>query len=110
MQYRQSANSGDMRDRVVDALRSLLDPELSVNIYDLGLIYRLEVDEAEGRVDIDMTLTAPACPVAQTFPGVVKDEVYSLEGVKQVHVEVVWDPPWTRDRMSEAARLELGFF
>jgi metal-sulfur cluster biosynthetic enzyme len=89
MQHGQLANSGEMRDRVVNALRSLSDPELSVNIYDLGLIYRLEVDEAEGRVDIDMTLTAPACPV---------------------HVEVVWDPPWTRDRMSKAARLELGFF
>lgn len=61
-------------------------------------------------VSIDMTLTAPACPVAQTFPGLVEEQVSSLEGVKQVHVELVWDPPWTRDLMSEAARLELGFF
>ena len=109
-QYQESANSGDLRDRVVAALRSLFDPELPVNIYDLGLIYRLAVDEVQGRVDIDMTLTAPACPVAQTFPGVVENQVYSLEGVKQVHVELVWEPPWTRDLMSEAARLELGFF
>jgi len=110
MQLQKPVDGAGMKGRVVNALRSLFDPELPVNIYDLGLIYRLQVDETQGRVDIQMTLTAPACPVAQTFPGVVEDEVFSLERVKQVHVEVVWDPPWTQDLMSEAARLELGLF
>ncbi|HEX8987287.1 MAG TPA: SUF system Fe-S cluster assembly protein [Rhodocyclaceae bacterium] len=93
--------------RVIDALRTVFDPEIPVNIYDLGLIYRLEVG-SDGNVAIDMTLTAPGCPVAQTFPGTVADAVRSVEGVTDVHVELVWEPPWSRHMMSEAARLQLG--
>jgi FeS assembly SUF system protein len=106
--------SGDtgrpLKERVVDALRTLYDPEIPVNIYDLGLIYDLAVDEDEGRVDIQMTLTAPACPVAESFPSVVEEEVFTLAGVRNVKVELVWDPPWTKARMTEAARLELGIW
>lgn len=89
------------------ALRTVYDPEIPVNIYDLGLVYRLEVD-AEGVVDIDMTLTAPGCPVAQTFPGEVEQRVRDVAGVRDARVELVWDPPWTPERMTEAAKLELG--
>lgn len=94
--------------RVIDALRTVFDPEIPVNIYDLGLVYGLDVDEAEGRVEIRMTLTAPGCPVAQTFPATVEDAVFCVCGVNEVHVELVWDPPWSRERMSDAARLQLG--
>ena len=104
-----SGDSGlSLKERVVDALRSLYDPEIPVNIYDLGLIYDLKVDEDDGRVEIQMTLTAPACPVAESFPSVVEEEVFSLAGVRDVKVELVWDPPWSKARMTEAARLELG--
>ncbi|GAB7525027.1 SUF system Fe-S cluster assembly protein [Paraburkholderia sp. 2C] len=99
-----------LKDRVVDGLRTLYDPEIPVNIYDLGLIYDLKVDEEAGRVEIRMTLTAPACPVAETFPSVVEEEVFSLAGVRDVTIELVWEPPWTKARMTEAARLQLGMF
>jgi FeS assembly SUF system protein len=99
-----------LRESVIDMLRTVYDPEIPVNIYDLGLIYDLTADPADGDVHIDMTLTAPGCPVAQTFPGTVEDAVRKVPGVNQVQVELVWEPPWTRDRMSEAARLELGMF
>jgi FeS assembly SUF system protein len=97
-----------LEERVIDALRTVFDPEIPVNIYDLGLVYGLEVDEAEGRVEVRMTLTAPGCPVAQTFLATVEDAVFSMSGVNDVHVELVWDPPWSRERMSDAARLQLG--
>ncbi len=97
-----------LEGRVIAALRTVYDPEIPVNIYDLGLIYQLSVDEASGKVGIRMTLTAPGCPVAQTFPGVVEGAVMEAGGVNEVEVELVWDPPWSRDQMSEAARLELG--
>ncbi|HET9645480.1 MAG TPA: SUF system Fe-S cluster assembly protein [Burkholderiaceae bacterium] len=93
---------------VIAALRTVYDPELPVNIYDLGLIYGLDVDAAAGKVQIRMTLTAPGCPVAQSFPATVEDAVEAVEGVNEARVELVWDPPWSRDRMSEAARLNLG--
>ncbi len=93
--------------QVIAALRTIHDPEIPVNIYDLGLVYELTVNTA-GAVRIRMTLTAPGCPVAQTFPGVVENAVGSVPGVTNAHVELVWDPPWSRERMSEAARLELG--
>jgi len=99
----------ELHDRVIDALKQIFDPEIPVNIYDLGLIYTVNID-AEAKVDIEMTLTAPGCPVAQTFPGMIESQVNMVEGVGDTHVEVVWDPPWTQDRMTEAARLELGFF
>ena len=93
--------------QVIAALRTIHDPEIPVNIYDLGLVYELTVNTA-GAVRIRMTLTAPGCPVAQTFPGVVEHAVGRVPGVTNAHVELVWDPPWSRERMSEAARLELG--
>ena len=94
-------------DKVVEALKGVYDPEIPVNIYDLGLIYKVDIS-AQGEVDIDMTLTAPGCPVAETFPGMVEQAVVMVEGVSSAHVELVWDPPWTMDRMTEEARLELG--
>jgi len=97
-----------LEGRVIAALRTVYDPELPVNIYELGLVYALDVDEAAGKVQIRMTLTAPGCPVAQTFPATVEDAVEAVQGVNEARVELVWDPPWSRDRMSEAARLDLG--
>jgi len=97
-----------LKERVIAALRTVHDPELPVNIYDLGLVYELDVDAATGAVRIRMTLTAPGCPVAQTFPAVVEQAVEEVDGVSEASVELVWDPPWSRQRISEAARLELG--
>lgn len=91
---------------VIAALRTVYDPEIPVNIYDLGLIYGLDVEA--GRVRIAMTLTAPGCPVAQTFPATVADAVRQVAGVDEVQVELIWEPPWSREMMSEAARLQLG--
>lgn len=98
----------DLQGDVIDVLRTIYDPEIPVNIYELGLIYGLDIDADNRRVHIRMTLTAPACPVAQTFPDTVADAVRQIPGVDDVQVELVWDPPWSQDRMSEAARLELG--
>lgn len=94
---------------VIEAMRLVYDPEIPVNIYELGLIYDIDVDEY-GAVDVDMTLTSPACPVAGSLPGEVEAKIRQVEGVTDVHVELVWEPPWTFDRMSEEAKLELGFF
>jgi len=96
-----------LRGQVIAALRTLYDPELPVNVYDLGLIYALDIDAA-GHIDIRMTLSAPGCPVAQTFPAQVEQTVVAVEGVTGARVEIVWDPPWEQSRMSEAARLQLG--
>lgn len=93
--------------RVIEALRSVFDPEIPVNIYDLGLIYELDVAPT-GEVEIKMTLTAPGCPVAQTFPGEVEGKVMSVPGVTSARVELVWEPPWSQDRMSDVAKLQLG--
>jgi FeS assembly SUF system protein len=92
----------------VDALTLVYDPEIPVNIYELGLVYDVVVD-ADAHVHIRMTLTSPACPAAQQLPGEVRDRVRAVAGVADATVEVVWDPPWSPDRMSEAARLQLGF-
>lgn len=97
------------QDEVAWALREVYDPEIPVNIYDLGLIYDVDIAE-NGDVDIKMTLTAPACPVAGTLPQKVADTVASLEGVGEVTVELVWDPPWDMSRMSEDARLALNLW
>jgi FeS assembly SUF system protein len=94
-------------EKVIDALKTVFDPEIPVNIYELGLIYRIDVD-AENRVKVKMTLTAPACPVAGTLPPEVERKIENIPEVKSAEVELVWDPPWTKDRMSEAALLELG--
>lgn len=93
--------------RVVEKLRSIFDPEIPVNIYDLGLIYELDV-QATGEVHVRMTLTAPNCPVADGFPDIVQNALWLVDGVSDVTVELVWEPPWGRERMSEATRLQLG--
>ncbi len=98
-----------LKEAVIVALRGVFDPEIPVNIYDLGLIYDVIIDENQ-HVDIKMTLTSPGCPVAQTFPGTVEKAVNEVEGVSDCTVELVWEPPWDQDRMTEAARLELGLF
>lgn len=96
-----------LEQQIVDALRNVYDPEIPINIYDLGLIYSINVSDNRS-VNIEMTLTTPGCPVAQTFPGTVECAVKCVDGVEDVHVELVWDPPWTKDRMSEDALLSLG--
>lgn len=93
-------------ERVIAALKTIYDPEIPVNIYDLGLIYRVESKDRV--VEVDMTLTAPGCPVAQTFPGMVEGTVKLVPGVDDAVVELVWDPPWRQELISEEARLELG--
>jgi FeS assembly SUF system protein len=98
----------DLEARVMKALRSVFDPEIPVNIYDLGLIYSATADDA-GVVSIRMTLTAPSCPVAGILPGQVEAKVREVPGVTDVKLELVWDPPWDRSMMSDAAKLELGF-
>jgi FeS assembly SUF system protein len=94
---------------VIEVLKTIYDPEIPVSIYDMGLIYSVQAD-AEGKVHIQMTLTVPGCPVAVSLPEEVRYRVASIPGVKECEVEVVWDPPWDPSRMSESARLELGFF
>ncbi|HEX8011119.1 MAG TPA: SUF system Fe-S cluster assembly protein [Casimicrobiaceae bacterium] len=96
-----------LRDNVIAALRTIFDPEIPVNIYDLGLIYDLDLDDA-GNVAIRMTLTAPGCPVAGTFPDTVASRLYEVPGVTDVRVELVWDPPWTIDKLTDDVRLQLG--
>ena len=92
---------------IVEALHTVYDPEIPVDIYELGLIYDINIDPA-GNVGIKMTLTAPGCPVAGSMPGMVKDAIETVESVGKIDVELVWDPPWDRDRMSETAQLALG--
>jgi FeS assembly SUF system protein len=97
----------DLRERVVDVLRTIYDPEIPVDIYELGLIYEIEIDE-RGQASVQMTLTSPACPVAGSLPPEVEWKVASVDGVRKAEVELVWDPPWSPDRMSEAAKLQLN--
>jgi len=100
----------DLEERIVEALKSVYDPEIPVDIYELGLIYDVDADPETGQVHIKMTLTTPACPVAGTLPGEVQQRVEGVAGVEKAEVEIVWDPMWTPDMMSEAAKLQLGFF
>ena len=97
-----------IQTQVVDVLRTCYDPEIPVDIYELGLIYRVDVADG-GSVAVDMTLTSPACPVAGTLPREVEMKIGRVDGVSAVRVDLVWDPPWNPDRMSEAAKLKLGF-
>lgn len=101
--------SESLKQDVVAVLKTVYDPEIPVNIYDLGLVYEVEADAA-GAVRIAMTLTAPACPVAGMLPRQVEERVRAVPGVRDVQVNLVWDPPWTPERMSQEARLKLGFF
>ncbi len=100
-------STSGVEDGVVEALKTVFDPEIPVNIYELGLIYNIAVDDS-AHVDITMTLTSPACPVAGTLPGEVEAKAESVDGVESARVEVVWDPEWNPSMMSEAARLDLG--
>ncbi len=97
----------DLQQAVVDALKEIYDPEIPVNIYDLGLIYGVEVDD-EADVTVIMTLTTPHCPVAETMPGEVELRAASVPGIRDAEVNLVWDPPWGPDKMTDEARLELG--
>jgi FeS assembly SUF system protein len=97
-----------LTEQVIGVLRTIRDPELPVDIYDLGLVYGIDVDPPRGRVHISMTLTTPGCPVAQSFPATVECALQALPDVREACVDLVWDPPWDRSRMSEAARLTLG--
>jgi FeS assembly SUF system protein len=101
------SDTSPLHDRVEAALRTVFDPEIPVNIYDLGLVYEIEASD-DGAVAITMTLTTPNCPAAGALPGEVEDKVQAVEGVTDVRVRLVWDPPWNQSRLSEAARLQLG--
>jgi FeS assembly SUF system protein len=96
-----------LKERIIEVLHTCFDPEIPVNIYELGLIYDITIAPS-GDVGLRMTLTSPACPVAGSLPGDVQRKVQTLAGVREVKVEVVWDPPWSKERMSEAAKLQLG--
>jgi FeS assembly SUF system protein len=100
---------GEIQEKIIAALRTCYDPEIPVNIYEMGLIYDVDVNEW-GEVALKMTLTSPACPVAGSLPPEVQAKIAAIPGIKSAKVDVVWDPPWTPERMSEAARLELGMF
>jgi FeS assembly SUF system protein len=104
---RRRVAAEDLREELIDALRTVCDPEVPVNVYDLGLIYRLEVD-GSGNVELDMTLTAPGCPMADQVFHEVHTTLLAVPGVARVRTRLVWDPPWTPDVLSEAMRLELG--
>ena len=103
-----SSTNHPLYESIVDGIRTVYDPEIPVNIYDLGLIYTIEINE-ESEVLVIMTLTAPGCPVAGEMPGWVAEAIEPMPGVKQVAVELTWEPPWGMDMMSDEARLELGF-
>ncbi|HEX5323595.1 MAG TPA: SUF system Fe-S cluster assembly protein [Capsulimonadaceae bacterium] len=100
---------GVLEEEVIEAIRTCYDPEIPVNIFDLGLVYEVNVDK-KAFVDIKMTLTSPGCPVAGTLPPEVENKVRLVDGVAGARVQVVWDPPWNMEMMSEEARLELGFY
>ncbi|PCJ30923.1 MAG: SUF system Fe-S cluster assembly protein [Gammaproteobacteria bacterium] len=102
-------NKQEIKDDVIEMLKTIFDPEIPVNIYELGLIYDIEVSDTFD-IDIKMTLTAPGCPVAQTFPGEIEEKIATICTVNEVKVEIVWEPTWTKDMMGEAAKLQLGMF
>ena len=97
----------DIKSKVIEAVKKIYDPEIPVNIYELGLIYKIDVDE-KNKVNVDMTLTSPNCPVAESLPNEVKENIKKVEGDADVTLNLVWEPPWEKDKMSEAAKLELN--
>ena len=97
----------DLKDKIIFEIKKIYDPEIPVNIYELGLIYKIEVLEAN-KINIEMTLTSPNCPVAESLPNEVKNNIMKIEDVSDVELKLVWDPPWSKDKMSEAAKLELN--
>ena len=96
------------QDQIIEVLKTIFDPEIPVDIYELGLIYEVKISD-DGRVDIEMTLTSPNCPVAESLPKEVEEKVAEMDGVTSAKVEIVFEPAWTQDMMSEAAKLECGF-
>ena len=107
--FKKTHDNEALKEAVIAALKTVFDPEIPTNIFDLGLIYDVSIND-EQHVHIQMTLTSPGCPVAQTFPGTVEQAVNKVEGVSDCTVELVWEPPWTQERLREVARLELGIF
>jgi FeS assembly SUF system protein len=99
----------NLHDKIVEQIKTVYDPEIPTDIYELGLIYNIDIQEG-GRVSIKMTLTSPMCPVAESLPMEVQEKVSQVEGVSEVDLQVVFDPPWTKERMSEVARLTLDMF
>ena len=97
----------DLKEKVIEEIKKIYDPEIPVNIYELGLIYKIEIIDKK-KVNIDMTLTTPNCPVADSLPKMVKNNILTIDDVADVNLNLVWDPPWTKDKMSEAAKLELN--
>ena len=96
----------NLKEKVINEIKKIYDPEIPVHIYELGLIYKIEIKN--GNITIEMTLTTPNCPVADSLPKMVKNNIMKIDGVKAVDLKLVWDPPWTKDKMSEAAKLELN--
>ena len=97
----------DIKNKIIEEIKKIYDPEIPVNIFELGLIYKIDVYE-KNKVNIEMTLTSPNCPVAESLPKQVKDNIMKIEGVSEVNLNLVWEPPWDKDKMSEAAKLELN--
>ena len=97
----------NLKDKVIEEIKKIFDPEIPVNIYELGLIYKIEIDD-KNKVSVDMTLTSPNCPVAESLPNQVKENIMKVEEVSDVDLNLVWEPPWDKDKMSEAAKLELN--
>ncbi len=98
----------DLKEKIVSEIKKIYDPEIPVNIFELGLIYKIEVNNENKKVLIEMTLTSPNCPVAESLPNSVKENILNIDGIEDVELKLVWDPPWTKDKMSEAAKLELN--
>ena len=97
----------ELKEKIIKEVKKIYDPEIPVNIYELGLIYNIQVND-DRKVNIEMTLTSPNCPVAESLPNMVKENILKVEGVEDVDLKLVWDPPWTKEKMSEAAKLELN--
>ena len=97
----------DLKEKIISEIKKIYDPEIPVNIYELGLIYKIEIND-DKKVLIEMTLTTPNCPVADSLPKLVKNNILKIDDVNDVDLKLVWDPPWTKDKMSEAAKLELN--
>ena len=98
----------ELKEKIITEIKKIYDPEIPVNIYELGLIYKIEVNEENKKVIIEMTLTSPNCPVAESLPNSVKENILKIEGINDVDLKLVWDPPWTKEKMSETAKLELN--
>ena len=106
LQLKKKVNMCGLKEKVISEIKKVYDPEIPVNIYELGLIYKIEI--IDKKVNIDMTLTSPNCPVADSLPKMVKNNILAIDGVSDVDLKLVWDPPWSKEKMSDAAKLELN--